>query len=140
MLVTPPRFAYELHRLRFWAPTRFHPPLPTPTELARLDLAREEEETLAGNFGRILEHFRVLEGLDPAKAQLFFGLYFVMTGLHGLHMILGILVVLYFAIQAWRSMYPPENYVPVEMVGLYWHFVDIIWVFLFPLLYLIGLH
>jgi cytochrome c oxidase subunit 3 len=63
-----------------------------------------------------------------------------MTGMHALHMIIGISVLAYFAVGAWRGRYPPEGYAPVEMMALYWHFVDIIWVFLFPLLYLIGRH
>jgi cytochrome c oxidase subunit 3 len=77
---------------------------------------------------------------NPQHAQLFFVLYFVMTGFHALHMIIGAGVIIYFMIRIWRGAFPPENYVPVEMLGLYWHFVDIVWVFLFPLLYLIGRH
>lgn len=77
---------------------------------------------------------------NPQHAQLFFVLYFVMTGFHGLHMVIGAGVVTYFIIRVWQRAFPPENYVPVEMLGLYWHFVDIVWVFLFPLLYLIGRH
>lgn len=77
---------------------------------------------------------------NPRVAQMFFGLYFTMTGMHALHMIIGILVLAYFAVGAWRNRYPPEGYAPIEMMALYWHFVDIIWVFLFPLLYLIGRH
>ena len=80
----------------------------------------------------------IYEGLDPQKAQLFLGLYLTMTGFHALHMIIGIAVIAYFAVGAWRGWYSSENYTPVEMLGLYWHFVDIVWVFLFPLLYLIG--
>ena len=63
-----------------------------------------------------------------------------MTGFHALHMIIGAGAVTYFIVRVWQNTYPPENYVPVEMLGLYWHFVDIVWVFLFPLLYLIGRH
>lgn len=74
------------------------------------------------------------------QAQMFFVLYFVMTGFHALHMVIGSIVIIYFMIRAWRGAYPPENFVAVEQLGLYWHFVDIVWVFLFPLLYLIGLH
>ncbi|HXV97570.1 MAG TPA: cytochrome c oxidase subunit 3 family protein [Anaerolineae bacterium] len=77
---------------------------------------------------------------NPHYAQLFFILYFVMTGFHALHMIIGAGVIIFFMLRIWQRAYPPENYVPVEMLGLYWHFVDIVWVFLFPLLYLIGLH
>jgi cytochrome c oxidase subunit 3 len=83
----------------------------------------------------------VYEGeANPRYAQLFFVLYFVMTGFHALHMVIGAGVIIYFMFRIWQRAYPPENYVPVEMLGLYWHFVDIVWVFLFPLLYLIGRH
>ena len=63
-----------------------------------------------------------------------------MTGLHALHMIIGIPIILTIAFMAWRGRFSPEYHTPVELVGLYWHFVDIIWIFLFPLLYLIGKH
>jgi cytochrome c oxidase subunit III len=71
------------------------------------------------------------------EVMLFFTLYFVMTGLHAIHMILGVGVIAVIAVRAWRRHFSPENYDAVEMTGLYWHFVDIVWVFLFPLLYLI---
>jgi cytochrome c oxidase subunit 3 len=74
------------------------------------------------------------------EAQIFFSLYFVMTGLHALHMIVGIGVMLVMLWQASRDRFSPEYYVPIEVTGLYWHFVDIVWIFLFPLLYLIGRH
>jgi cytochrome c oxidase subunit 3 len=61
-----------------------------------------------------------------------------MTGLHALHMIIGIPILAFIAWFAQRGRYSPEYHSPVEMVGLYWHFVDIVWIFLFPLLYLIG--
>ncbi len=77
-------------------------------------------------------------GPHSAPAQLFFSLYFAMTGLHALHMIVGIGVVSVILFFAWRGRYSPEYHTPVEVSGLYWHFVDIIWIFLFPLLYLID--
>ncbi len=77
---------------------------------------------------------------DARHAQLFFSLYFVMTGLHALHMIIGIGVLGVLAWQAARGAYGSAYYSPVELTGLYWHFVDIVWIFLFPLLYLIGRH
>jgi cytochrome c oxidase subunit 3 len=80
------------------------------------------------------------EGPDAPHAQLFFSLYFLMTGLHALHMIIGIVLVGYVAIRAASGAYTPENYNFLEGTGLYWHFVDLIWIFLFPLLYLIGRH
>jgi len=64
--------------------------------------------------------------------------YFFMTGLHALHMIIGIGLLTVMAILAWRGKISRENYNRVEVSGLYWHFVDIIWIYLFPLLYLIG--
>jgi cytochrome c oxidase subunit 3 len=69
--------------------------------------------------------------------QLFMTFYFGMTGLHALHMIIGAGLLLYFIRRAWRGDFGPEYYGPIEVMGLYWHFVDIVWIFLFPLLYLV---
>jgi cytochrome c oxidase subunit III len=80
------------------------------------------------------------EGLEPNHSELFFSFYFAMTGLHALHMIVGTGLLTVFAILAFRGRYNTGYSAPVEVVGLYWHFVDIIWIFLFPLLYLVGHH
>jgi cytochrome c oxidase subunit 3 len=77
-------------------------------------------------------------GADPRNAQLFFWLYFAMTGLHAIHVTVGIGVLLVLALLAWLGKFSHGNHNPVEISGLYWHFVDIVWVFLFPLLYLVG--
>jgi cytochrome c oxidase subunit 3 len=82
-------------------------------------------------------HFQ-FEGPHARPAQIFYSLYFAMTGLHAAHMIIGIPIILTVAWFAHRGKYDPQYYTPVEMTGLYWHFVDIIWIFLFPLLYLVG--
>jgi cytochrome c oxidase subunit 3 len=74
------------------------------------------------------------------EAQIYFSLYFVMTGLHALHMIIGIGIMLWMYWRAWSGAITREYASPVEISGLYWHFVDIVWIFLFPLLYLIGRH
>ena len=74
------------------------------------------------------------------KVRIFFWIYFAMTGLHALHMIIGLGVMSWLLYKAWRGAFTPEYYAPVEMAGLYWHFVDIVWIFLFPLLYLLGRH
>ena len=74
------------------------------------------------------------------KAQLFFSLYFVMTGLHALHMVIGLGVMSVMLWWVWRGTITKAYYSPIEVSGLYWHFVDIVWIFLFPLLYLIGRH
>ena len=82
----------------------------------------------------------VWDGQYPAGAEIFYSLYFCMTGLHALHMIIGLGIMTWLAIMAWRRQFNADYYTPVEVSGLYWHFVDIVWIFLFPLLYLIGRH
>jgi cytochrome c oxidase subunit 3 len=72
--------------------------------------------------------------------QIFFSLYFTMTGLHALHMIVGIVILFVIAWMAHKGRFDSEYHSPVEMTGLYWHFVDIVWIFLFPLLYLVERH
>jgi cytochrome c oxidase subunit 3 len=72
--------------------------------------------------------------------QIYFSLYFTMTGLHALHMIIGIGLMAVITWMAWKGKFDAEYYTPVEMSGLYWHFVDIVWIFLFPLLYLVERH
>lgn len=74
------------------------------------------------------------------EAQIFFSLYFVMTGLHAVHMIIGLGIMVWMFIWAWNGTITKEYSNPIEVSGLYWHFVDIVWIFLFPLLYLVGRH
>lgn len=77
---------------------------------------------------------------NPQHAQIFFALYFIMTGLHALHMIVGLGIFTWLFIMAWKGRFTPEYHTPLEIGGLYWHFVDIVWIYLFPLLYLIDRH
>jgi cytochrome c oxidase subunit 3 len=77
-------------------------------------------------------------GPDPEGVSLFFSFYWAMTGFHALHMIIGVGLVSVIAFQAWRGRYTADYYNPVEITGLYWHFVDIIWIYLYPLLYLVS--
>jgi cytochrome c oxidase subunit III len=79
-------------------------------------------------------------GNYPAPAEQFYSLYFCMTGLHAIHMIIGLGIMTVISTMAWRRQFDSSYYTPVEVAGLYWHFVDIVWIFLFPLLYLIGYH
>ncbi len=82
----------------------------------------------------------LLPGASRENVQMFYWIYFAMTGMHAIHMIIGVgllSVILFFAA---RGRYDPEYHSPVEISGLYWHFVDIVWIFLFPLLYLLGRH
>ena len=80
------------------------------------------------------------EGDQSRHAQLFFSFYFAMTGMHALHMIIGIGILLVLVWKAVQGRFTAEYFNPIEMFGLYWHFVDIIWIFLYPLLYLVGRH
>jgi cytochrome c oxidase subunit 3 len=82
----------------------------------------------------------VFAGPHAHQAQLFFSFYFAMTGLHAAHMVIGIGVLAVLTVMAWGGRFSAAYYAPVEISGLYWHFVDIVWIFLFPLLYLIGRH
>jgi cytochrome c oxidase subunit 3 len=76
--------------------------------------------------------------IDQQHEQIYFSLYFAMTGLHALHMIIGVGIFAFLTYYAWKGRYTPKYYTPIEMGGLYWHFVDIVWIYLFPLLYLID--
>jgi cytochrome c oxidase subunit III len=84
-------------------------------------------------------NFEFREG-NSGHAAIFFSFYFAMTGFHALHMMIGLGLLTYLVIKATRNRFSASYYTPVEMTGLYWHFVDIVWIFLFPLLYLVGRH
>jgi len=77
-------------------------------------------------------------GPNAKPIQIYFSVYFAMTGMHALHMIVGAGLLLFFMYKAWNNTYSKQFYGPIEIMGLYWHFVDIVWIFLFPMLYLIG--
>ncbi len=79
-------------------------------------------------------------GMPIGNVELFYWIYFAMTGMHALHMIIGVGILSVITILAVRGRFSPEYHAPVEISGLYWHFVDIVWIFLFPLLYLLGRH
>ena len=82
-----------------------------------------------------------LDGVpQQGHAQLFFSLYFAMTGLHAMHMVVGVGILSWLIVLAYKGRFTAEYNTPVDIAGLYWHFVDIIWIFLFPLLYLIDRH
>jgi len=87
-------------------------------------------------------HHGIYPGSDtllskPSGEILFFGLYYVMTGLHGLHVIIGVVIIAFMTRFTIKDVITHDNYVKLEAAGLYWHLVDIIWIFLFPLFYLI---
>ncbi|MFO0748815.1 MAG: cytochrome c oxidase subunit 3 family protein [Myxococcota bacterium] len=104
--------------------------------------AKIEHGTLPGKF--YAEHVNDLvngvHGVQEAwygGYQLFFGIYFVMTGLHGIHVVVGMGLITWILLKNQNDKFSSAYYTPVENVGLYWHLVDLIWIFLFPLLYLV---
>jgi cytochrome c oxidase subunit III len=82
----------------------------------------------------------VFPGPFERQAEIFFSFYFAMTGMHAVHMIIGIGLLTVLALKARRGRFSAAYHTPIELAGLYWHFVDIVWIFLFPLLYLLGRH
>jgi cytochrome c oxidase subunit 3 len=98
-----------------------------PAAIGPSGLAFSADETRAGH----------ADAEEPRNVQLFFGVYFAMTGLHGLHVVAGLLVIGWVFVRLRGGAYGPSNFEAVDRAGLYWHLVDLIWIFLFPLLYLI---
>lgn len=80
------------------------------------------------------------DGIPHHHAELYFSFYFAMTGFHALHMVVGIGLLAVILWMSVKGRFSSEYFNPVEVSGLYWHFVDIVWIFLFPLLYLVGHH
>ncbi len=78
------------------------------------------------------------DGIAHEKANIFFSIYYMMTGLHGIHVLVGIGLMVWLVFKAKKKVFHSGYYTPVEITGLYWHLVDVIWIFLFPLLYLID--
>jgi cytochrome c oxidase subunit 3 len=83
------------------------------------------------------KHFTA-EGFKHPEANIFFGVYFIMTGIHGFHILVGMGLILWVLVRNLKGHFSSRYYAPVENVGLYWHLVDLIWIYLFPLLYLVG--
>lgn len=78
-----------------------------------------------------------IASVNPRHVELFFVFYFVLTGLHAIHMVIGMAILAILWIRSRRGRFSAAYYTPIELAGLYWHFVDVVWIFLFPLLYLI---
>jgi cytochrome c oxidase subunit 3 len=86
------------------------------------------------------EWLRLSPAVNPHQVELMLVFYYILTGLHALHMIIGMGLLVWLLWRAYRRTLTPQRYMAVEVVGLYWHFVDIVWIFLLPLLYLTGTH
>ncbi|MEZ6190246.1 MAG: cytochrome c oxidase subunit 3 [Phycisphaerales bacterium] len=113
-----------------------HPAVTTETGL--LDTAIDNAGvTVLPHAGHTQRVWASLSPEEQGKVHIFFAIYFLMTGLHGLHVLIGMAVILWLIIKAAKGTFGKEYFTPVDIGGLYWHLVDLIWIFLFPLLYLI---
>lgn len=90
------------------------------------------------HLGQLPGKYYTYTGIEGTNPHIFFSIYFTMTGLHGIHILGGMIVISMMLINTMKGKYSSEYYTPVELTGLYWHLVDLIWIYLFPLLYLIG--
>jgi cytochrome c oxidase subunit 3 len=90
------------------------------------------------HLGQLPGKYYTFTGVEGANPHIFFSVYFMMTGLHGIHVVAGMFAITWVLIKTVKNRFSSEYYTPMEMTGLYWHLVDLIWIFLFPLLYLIG--
>ncbi len=81
-----------------------------------------------------------IDAADPKHAEMFFYIYWLTTGVHALHVTIGVVLITFFALRAWCTDAFRNHDTPIDLLGLYWHFVDIVWVFLFPLIYLVDRH
>lgn len=89
------------------------------------------------HLGQLPGKFYTFQGIEGSNPHIFFSIYFAMTGLHGIHVIVGMSIITWVLVRTVKNEFSPAYYTPIEMTGLYWHLVDLIWIFLFPLLYLI---
>lgn len=90
------------------------------------------------HLGQLPGNLYTYTGIEGTNPHLFFSVYFMLTGLHGVHVIAGIVAISWMMYRVHRGDFSAEYYTPIEMTGLYWHLVDLVWIFLFPMLYLIG--
>jgi hypothetical protein len=116
---------------------------PTPPPAADLTVEPEHNQVELGK-PLVKEHKVEHHGHDllyagppPEHTNMFFTIYFAMTGLHGIHVLVGVFVFVWLLIRAIKGHFTPDYFGPVDYAALYWHIVDLIWIFLFPLLYLI---
>ena len=88
--------------------------------------------------GQLPGNFYTFTGIEGTNPHVFFSIYFTLTGIHGFHVLVGMAVLSWMMLKTAKNEFSSEYYTPIEMSGLYWHLVDLVWIFLFPLLYLIG--
>jgi cytochrome c oxidase subunit 3 len=99
--------------------------------------AMVEESTKPPSLAPVVKDNHILDPSMPPNTHRFFAIYYIMTGLHGVHVVIGVGVIGWILVAAIRGAYSSDYFTPVDLVGLYWHVVDLVWIFLFPLFYLI---
>jgi cytochrome c oxidase subunit 3 len=115
------------------------PPAPAAAETGTKTTIKPAAQGPSGTVSsEAAEHGAASHGKRPSNVQIFFGIYFLMTGLHGIHVLAGMGAIVWILVRSIKGHFGPEYFTPVDFVGLYWHLVDLIWIFLFPLLYLIS--
>ena len=131
-------YSHKWHSGLLWA-RQFHPDLEHlqgghgeshDEHAAASDHGQDKKDHTAGDHGPAAAE-------APRNAGIFFSIYFCLTGLHGIHILAGMGAMIWVLVRSIRGDFSPEYYGPVDFVGLYWHLVDLIWIYLFPLLYLI---
>lgn len=90
------------------------------------------------HLGQLPGKYYTFTGVDGTNPHVFFSVYFLLTSLHGIHVIAGIIAIIWVLRRTIKNHFSAEYYTPIENAGLYWHLVDLVWIYLFPLLYLIG--
>jgi cytochrome c oxidase subunit 3 len=90
------------------------------------------------HLGQLPGKYYTFVGVEGTNPHIFFGVYFLMTGLHGIHVLAGMATIGWVLRRTLRGEFSAQYYTPIEMTGLYWHLVDLIWIFLFPMFYLVG--
>ena len=114
------------------------PPAEGPTGMAPAVIDAKAAEHAADPATHGDEALHLQDATMPPNTHLFFAIYYAMTGLHGIHVLIGMGVIGWLIVRAGRGEFGPKYYTPVDLVGLYWHIVDLVWIFLFPLFYLID--
>ena len=118
--------------------TAIAPPAEGPTGMAPAVIDAKAADHAADPATHGDEALHLQDATMPPNTHLFFAIYYAMTGLHGIHVLIGMGVIGWLIVRAGRGEFGPKYYTPVDLVGLYWHIVDLVWIFLFPLFYLID--
>jgi cytochrome c oxidase subunit 3 len=116
--------------------SKIHSTFPIDSGLVQPNTGPQEPVVVRTEEG-VANRYKQLDPADEYRVNAFFSCYFLMTGLHGIHVLVGMGLITWIFIRAKRGDFDSHYYTPVDLVGLYWHLVDLIWIFLFPLLYLI---